>query len=87
MTIKDVGLILLAKPFKPAPVTGKLAGRLVDSIERPSGRYAIIERAKDFTLVPWRNSLEKRRGMDIAATISRGQFNWQLRRKQGLDIS
>jgi len=76
----------LGKPFKQAPATGKLTGRLVDSTERPSGRYAIIERAKDFTLVPWRDALEKRRGMDISAVISRGQVNWQLGRQRGLDI-
>ncbi len=76
----------LGKPYAPAPKTGRLAGRLVDSIERPSGRYALIDRAKDFTLVPWRDSLDKRRGMEISATISRGQINWQLRRQRGLDI-
>ena len=48
-----------------------------------SGRFALIERARDFTLVPWRDDLERhvgkplsgimRDGRSINRTIGRGR--------------
>lgn len=77
----------MGMPFTPPPASGRISGKLVDSIEQPRSRYAVIERAKDFTLVPWRDVLEKRRGIEISGQIRNGQINWQFGRKRGLDIS
>jgi len=75
------------KPYRAAPAKGKVEGRLIDKLERPSGSYAIIERAKDFTLVPWRDELEKRKGLEITGSISGGGISWKLGRKKGLEIN
>lgn len=77
----------LGKPFALPPKTGRVSGKLFESVDRPSGRYAIVERAKDFTLVPWRDVLEKRKGMEISGQIRNGQINWELGRKPGLGIT
>jgi len=74
------------KPYRAAPSNGKIEGRLIDKMERPSGSYAIIERAKDFTLVPWRDQLEKLKGLEITGSISAGGISWQFGRKKGLEI-
>ncbi len=42
----------------------------------PSGRFAIIEKSKQFTLVPWRAALEKRRGMEVSGVMKHGGVSW-----------
>lgn len=77
----------IGKPYSEMPASGTISGVVRDHIRRPSGKYAVLERAKDFTLAPWRDVLEQRRGLDISGQIRNGQINWQLGRKRGLDIS
>ncbi|MDK2766081.1 MAG: DUF3363 domain-containing protein [Sphingomonas sp.] len=45
-----------------------------------SGRYALIERAQDFTLVPWRELLEPHLGKSVAATMRGASISWTIRR-------
>ena len=75
------------KPYRVAPSKGKIKGNLIDKVERPSGTYAIIERAKDYTLVPWRDALEKRKGLEIAGSVSAGGISWKFGPKKDLEIS
>ncbi|PHR58594.1 MAG: hypothetical protein COA43_10055 [Robiginitomaculum sp.] len=53
-------------------------------IDRPSGKYAIIERAKDFTLVPWRDVLERNRGKAVSGIIRNGNVSWTLGKGRGV---
>ena len=77
----------IGKAYAQMPSAGRVEGVVRDHIDRPSGKYAVIEKAKEFTLVPWRDVLEQRRGMEISGQIRNGQINWQLGRKRGLEIS
>ena len=77
----------LGKSYSVAPKRGTVVGRLVDKIDRPSGVYAVIERARDFTLVPWRNELAQRRGLEISGSVSASGISWKFGRKRGLEIS
>ena len=79
---KDIG-----KAYAEMPGAGRVEGVVRDHIDRPSGKFAILEKAKEFTLVPWRDVLEQRRGMEISGQIRNGQINWQLGRKRGLEIN
>ena len=88
--LKDAGDKLakrMGKAYAHMPNSGRVYGKLIDDIERPSGRYAIVERAKDFTLVPWRNVFERRRGMEISGQVRNGRINWKLCRQRELGIS
>jgi len=90
MDLESAGAALekdLGKPYHAAPSKGKIEGRLIDKVERPSGSFAIIERARDFTMVPWRDRLERRKGLEIAGSISAGGISWQFGRKKGLEIN
>jgi len=49
----------LAKPYKPAPQSGRMSGLYRQAIQRPSGKYAVIEKSKEFTLVPWRETMDR----------------------------
>jgi type IV secretory pathway VirD2 relaxase len=49
-----------------------------------SGRFAMIENAREFTLVPWRPELEKHLGRNVSGLIrSTGSISWTLGRERG----
>lgn len=61
------------------PVEGeRLSGIYRHPVDLPAGRFALIERSKEFSLVPWREALEARRGMEISAVMRRGGVNWDF---------
>lgn len=68
----------LEKPYRKAPQSGLIKGHYLKAIDRPSGRFAVIERARDFTLVPWRDVMDRRLGQSIAGHVHRGQVSWTI---------
>nr|WP_295742457.1 relaxase/mobilization nuclease RlxS [uncultured Acidocella sp.] len=58
------------------------------SIELASGRFAVIEKSREFTLVPWRPVLERSLGKQVSG-IARGEtISWTLgRQRSGPSIS
>lgn len=74
----------LGKSHAPARVGDRLSGQLSRAIDLPAGRFAIIERSKEFTLVPWREVLEQRRGMEIAGLVRATGINWELGKTRGI---
>ncbi len=77
----------LGKPYEERPDFGRVSGTYTKSVETVSGKYAILERSHEFTLVPWRETLERQRGRSISAQIRGQTINWQFGRKRGLEIS
>ncbi|WP_439569981.1 DUF3363 domain-containing protein [Sphingopyxis sp.] len=61
------------------PVEGKLARR----IDAAGGRYALVEKAKEFTLVPWRPALERHIGKDVGGMMRERGINWTFGRERG----
>ncbi|OCK59870.1 relaxase/mobilization nuclease RlxS [Bradyrhizobium sp. LMTR 3] len=49
-----------------------------------SGRYALIERSRDFALVPWRPVLERARGQIVTGSVGREGISWSIGLKRGL---
>ncbi len=68
----------LGKPYLERTRQGKIAGHYRAAITRPSGKYAIIERAKDFTLAPWRDTLERNRGKAVSGIMRGNTILWTL---------
>ncbi len=68
----------LGKQYAPAELGDRIEGLYRRPIDLPAGRFALIERAKEFTLVPWREVLEKRRGLEISGIVRAGGINWEL---------
>jgi len=58
------------------------------SLDLASGRYAVIEKSREFTLVPWRPVLERSFGKQVSG-IARGEtISWTLgRQRSGPSIS
>ena len=56
--------------------------------ERPvdlaQGRFALVTRAKEFTLVPWRRELERYRGSEISVKARAGGIDWSVGRARGI---
>ncbi|WP_017930657.1 DUF3363 domain-containing protein [Robiginitomaculum antarcticum] len=75
----------MGKPFAEMPASGKISGTYVKAVNRPSGRYGVIERSKDFTLVPWRETLERNPGRSVTGDISGHSISWTL--TKGREIS
>lgn len=73
----------LGKQFATNRPGEKIEGMYTRSVKLAGGRYAVIERSKEFTLVPWRDALERRRGQAVAGLMRGGGVNWQFGRKRG----
>ncbi len=74
----------LGKPHRTAPEKGWINGVYREAIDRPSGRFAVIERAKDFSLVPWREVLERNRGKAVAGMIRADGISWRITKGRGI---
>ena len=73
----------LGKAFD-LPVEGeRLTGIYRHSVDLPAGRFAVVERSKEFSLVPWREALEARRGLEVSGVIKRGGITWEFGRTRG----
>lgn len=77
----------LGKPHAPARAGEPVEGRYRRRLDLASGRFALIEGALDFQLVPWRPDLDRRLGQEIAgAARSGGQVRWSWERRVQLQI-
>lgn len=53
------------------------------SIDLTSGRFALIEKSRDFTLVPWRPVLERSLGKAVSGVARDGGISWTVGRQRG----
>jgi hypothetical protein len=49
-----------------------------------SGRFALIERAHEFSLVPWRPVLERAMGQTVTGVVGGEGVSWSIGIKRGL---
>ncbi len=87
--LNRVGAALEAKlglHFAGAGDGRAVEGRYRNSVELVSGRFAIIARAREFNLVPWRPELERLRDRDIAITTDGESISIGRQRTRGLQI-
>lgn len=52
-------------------------------IELASGRYALLEQGRSFSLVPWRPVVERRLGQQVTAIVQGPHVSWQIGRSRG----
>jgi len=55
-------------------------------IHLASGKFSIIEKSKEFTLVPWRLTLERQRGKSVAGMIRGASVSFDFSKKRGIGI-
>jgi hypothetical protein len=68
----------------------KQGDRLIGTYRRMltlnSGRFALIERADDFSLVPWRRVLERAKGQNVTGIVGGEGISWSIGQKRGLGL-
>jgi len=64
----------------------RVSGTYRRSVQLASGRFAVLDDALGFSLVPWRPVLETRLGQAVAATVHDGHVVWHLGRARGPSI-
>jgi type IV secretory pathway VirD2 relaxase len=65
----------------------RFEGTYTRPISLASGKYAVFENSKEFTLVPWRPSFEDIRGKSLTGKVTGSTIAWELAgRTKGLGI-
>lgn len=72
--------------YQPTGDNGKASGIYRRAILLASGRYAMLENGRHFTLVPWRPVIEPRRGQAMSVTLQAGRASWSFGRQRGLGM-
>jgi hypothetical protein len=70
----------LGKDFAPPREGGRIGGIYTRPVETAAGRFALIEKSKEFSLVPWREIIERRRGLEISGTVRARGMDWDFGR-------
>jgi len=74
--------------FFEAKSGDRIDGVLRRRVDLTSGRFALVEKSREFTLVPWRPSLDRQIGKTVGGVIRGNGVSWQIaRQRAGLTIS
>jgi len=73
----------LGMPFVEARASERIEGRLGRIVEMTSGRFVLIEKSREFTLVPWRPVLERQIGKPVAGIMRGDGISWTFGRQRG----
>jgi type IV secretory pathway VirD2 relaxase len=72
---------------RPPTEGDSVSGTYSRRLNLASGRFAMIDDALGFSLVPWRPALERRIGQHVSGVVSAGgAIDWDFSRKRGLGI-
>jgi hypothetical protein len=61
----------------------RVEGVYTRAVDTLSGRFAVIEKSHEFTLVPWRPVLDRQIGKPVAGIMREGGISWTLGRQRG----
>jgi type IV secretory pathway VirD2 relaxase len=73
----------LGKGFEEAAVGERLAGRLARRVDGVGSSYAVVEKAKEFTLVPWKPAFERQIGKEVSGVLRESGASWTIGRGRG----
>ncbi|MFT4077468.1 MAG: DUF3363 domain-containing protein [Asticcacaulis sp.] len=73
--------------YLPSRLGDRIDGQLRQSVNLPSGKFAMVEQGKEFTLVPWRSVLDDHIGKRVAGIHREQGINWTIGRGRGRGIS
>ena len=73
-------------PFRIANEGERITGVFTGTTQLVSGKYALIENAHEFTLVPWRPVMDERLGRQIGGVVRDSGISWDFERRRTLGI-
>jgi len=62
-------------------------GVLRSSVELASSKFAVIQKSREFTLVPWRDVLDRHIGKQVSGIMRNDGISWTIGRQRGMGIS
>jgi hypothetical protein len=69
------------------PIDGeRISGTYKGAVQLASGKFAIVEKSREFTLVPWRPVIEKELGRTVSGLVQAGGISWEFGRNRGIGI-
>lgn len=84
-----VGVEIVARkalPFRAISDGETVSGRFTGTVQLSSGEFATLEKAHDFSIVPWRPVLEGQIGREVTGVVQRKAVSWQLGQQRGLGL-
>ncbi|ATN34383.1 hypothetical protein ACO34A_11270 [Rhizobium sp. ACO-34A] len=73
-------------PFRAATDGETVSGKFTGTVQLSSGKFAVVEKSHEFTLVPWRPVIDRQLGREVVGVVQSGSVSWQLGRQRGLGI-
>jgi len=73
-------------PFRQMEDGDSLRGTYKGAVTLVSGKYALVENALEFTLVPWRPVIEKELGREVYGLVRGSGISWQFGRSRGIGL-
>lgn len=70
-------------PFVETPSGGHVEGIYRRAVDLASGRFALVEKSREFTLVPWRPVLARYAGKPVSGIMRGDAINWSIGRGRG----
>ncbi|AWP59347.1 hypothetical protein B7P02_15575 [Bordetella bronchiseptica] len=70
--------------YRPLGQRDTVSGVYRQSVNLASGRFAVVDDGKQFSLVPWRPVIEQRLGQTLTATVAGGRVDWSWGRQRGI---
>lgn len=70
----------LDKPFVETSNGERVQGTLARRVDAAGGRYALVEKAHEFTLVPWKPVLARHLGKELGGTMRERGVSWTIGR-------
>lgn len=72
--------------FTETPDGARVEGVYRRSVHLASGKFAILEKSKEFTLVPWRPVVERQYGKMVSGAMRGSTVSFDFGRKKGIGI-
>jgi len=73
-------------PFRAATDGESVSGRFTGTAQLTSGKFAIVEKSHEFTLVPWRPVIDRQLGREVTGIVQGGSASWKIGRQNELSI-
>lgn len=73
-------------PFRAAGDGETVSGTFTGTVQLSSGKFAIVEKSHEFTLVPWRPVIDRQLGKEVTGIVQSESVSWQMGRQRGLGL-
>ncbi|MBC2887622.1 DUF3363 domain-containing protein [Ochrobactrum sp. CM-21-5] len=75
-----------ALPFRAAKDGESVSGKFTGTVQLTSGKFAIVEKSHEFSLVPWRPVIDRQLGREVTGIVQGGSASWKIGRQNELSI-